>query len=362
MFSMKTGRPSKTIRILSAVFCLMMICVFTTGAKMDISRKKITLVLVDNFAGTESVKTINTRKATVGDFLKENRVTVGAYDDVNMESDDLLYDASKIVIREGRAFTLAADGKTEVATTTENTVEKALEENGIILGEDDIVTPARTAEIGKNMTVTVQRKEIVEETVTTAIPFETIEQPDNTLYVGTNKVITAGVEGAKETVYRVIREEGVEISRELISEKVTQMPVSEVKSVGTKAIPAPISKSTQAAATSNQTKTKDFSYSRKIEVTATAYDTSPGENGGYARTAYGLKPQFGVVAVDPKVIPLGTKLYIESSDGGKSWTYGYCIAGDTGGAIKGNRVDLCYNTQRECVNFGRRSATVYILD
>ena len=61
----------------------------------------------------------------------------------------------------------------------------------------------------------------------------------------------------------------------------------------------------------------------------------------------GLTPGFGIVAVDPTVIPLGTKLYIESPDGGKSWTYGYCIAGDTGGAIKGNRVDLCYNARRK---------------
>ena len=86
------------------------------------------------------------------------------------------------------------------------------------------------------------------------------------------------------------------------------------------------------------------------------------ENGGYSKTAYGLTPGYGIVAVDPKVIPLGTKLYIESSDGGKSWVYGYCIAGDTGGAIKGNKVDLCFNTKAECIKFGRKTATVYILN
>ena len=76
----------------------------------------------------------------------------------------------------------------------------------------------------------------------------------------------------------------------------------------------------------------------------------------------GLTPGYGIVAVDPRVIPLGTKLYIESTDDGKSWSYGYCLAGDTGGAIKGNRVDLCYNTQYECIQFGRRNATVYIIE
>ena len=97
-------------------------------------------------------------------------------------------------------------------------------------------------------------------------------------------------------------------------------------------------------------------------MTATAYSKNLSENGGNKKTAYGLAPKRGIVAVDPSVIPLGTRLYIESADGGKSWVYGYCVAGDTGSAIKGNKVDLCMDTERECINFGRRSAVVYILD
>lgn len=365
MFSMKTGYQSKAGRILMASLSLILVCMFTMGAVFDGARKKVTLVQVDAFAGTENVTTISTRKATVGEFLAENEVTVGEYDEVNMKNDAPIYDEAKIVIREGKVFELVADGKIEVAATTESTVGKALEEVGIVLGPNDVVIPDKTTAVAENMTVTVQRIDVAEETVTTPIPFTTVEQPDSTLYVGTNKMLTQGAEGTKETVYKVTRQDGVEVSREIVSETVTKEPVNAVKGIGTKPIPAPVkteAPAVKAASTSNQTKTKDFSYSRKIQVTATAYDTSPGENGGYAKTAYGLKPQFGVVAVDPKVIPLGTKLYIESSDGGKSWTYGYCIAGDTGGAIKGNRVDLCYNTQRECINFGRRSATVYILD
>lgn len=303
MFSMKTGYQSKAGRILLVSLALILVCMFTMGAVFDSARKRVTLVQVDAFAGTEEIATISTRKATVGEFLAENNIIVGQYDVVSAESD---------------------------------------------------------AKIDADMTVTVERLDVVEERVETPIPFETVEKEDNTLYVGTNKILTAGTDGVKETVYKVVRQGDAEISRQVVSETVIKEPVNAVKGIGTKPIPAPAKKA--ESTTSNQTKTKDFTYSRKIEVTATAYDTSPGENGGYSRTAYGLKPQYGVVAVDPKVIPLGTKLYIESSDGGKSWTYGYCIAGDTGGAIKGNRVDLCYNTQRECVNFGRRSATVYILD
>ena len=75
--------------------------------------------------------------------------------------------------------------------------------------------------------------------------------------------------------------------------------------------------------------------------------------------ASGRAPAYGVVAVDPKVIPLGTKLYIEAVDG--SWVYGYAVAGDTGGAIKGNKIDLFFNTHAECTRFGRRQAKVYVL-
>lgn len=330
MFSMKTGYQSKAGRILMASLSLILVCMFTMGAVFDGARKKVTLVQVDAFAGTENVAAISTRKATVGEFLAENNVSVGEYDDINMKNDDLIYDEAKIVIREGKVFELVADGKIEVAATTENTVAKALQEIGVVLGANDVVIPEGTAEISENMTVTIQRIDVAEEKVETPIPFTTVEQQDNTLYVGTNKMLAEGVDGVKETVYKVTRQDGIEVSREIVSEAVTKEPVNAVKGIGTKPIPAPAKKeapAAKAASTSNLAKTKDFSYSRKIQVTATAYDTSAGENGGYSKTAYGLKPQFGVVAVDPKVIPLGTKLYIESSDGGKSWTYGYCIAG-----------------------------------
>lgn len=91
---------------------------------------------------------------------------------------------------------------------------------------------------------------------------------------------------------------------------------------------------------------------KEIEMNATAY--SPEEPGLSDSTATGLKAQKGVVAVDPSFIPLGTRLYVDG--------YGYAIAADTGSAIKGNRIDLCYNTLEEALSFGRRKVKVKILD
>ena len=96
-------------------------------------------------------------------------------------------------------------------------------------------------------------------------------------------------------------------------------------------------------------------------MTATAYSTSPSENGGYTVSAMGNSLGYGIVAVDPSVVPLGSKVYVESTDG--TWTYGVASAEDTGGAIKGNRIDLCYEGSVASVNtFGRRSCNVYILE
>jgi 3D (Asp-Asp-Asp) domain-containing protein len=89
---------------------------------------------------------------------------------------------------------------------------------------------------------------------------------------------------------------------------------------------------------------------------ATAYDPGPISCGKYADgyTAIGMKAEKGVVAVDPRVIPMRTRLYVEG--------YGLAIAADTGGAIKGNRIDLCFPTYQEALRYGRRTVKVYLLD
>ncbi len=94
---------------------------------------------------------------------------------------------------------------------------------------------------------------------------------------------------------------------------------------------------------------------------ATAYDASPASNGQWAGvTALGTKLRPGVVAVDRSVIPLGSRLYIESTDGWPS--YGIAVAEDVGGAIKGNRIDLFFESASTVKSFGRRNVKVYVLD
>lgn len=95
-----------------------------------------------------------------------------------------------------------------------------------------------------------------------------------------------------------------------------------------------------------------INYSNVMSMEATAYLPTDGSGAGI--TATGIKATYGVVAVDPRVIPLGTKVYIPG--------YGVALAADTGGAIKGYKIDLCMESYGECMRFGRRNVTVYVLE
>ena len=142
--------------------------------------------------------------------------------------------------------------------------------------------------------------------------------------------------GRREQLIAQVWEDGKLVNEEVVSEQVVQAPVSEIVAVGTMGT---ISRGGNT-----------YQYSRAIDAMTTAY--CPADVGGN-RTALGLKPKRGIVAVDPRVIPLGTKVYVEG--------YGQALAADTGGAIKGNRVDIFVDSHQEAVSWGRRRVKVYVL-
>ncbi|MEE0867337.1 MAG: 3D domain-containing protein [Clostridia bacterium] len=183
---------------------------------------------------------------------------------------------------------------------------------------------------------------------TQAVPYNTIKRLNNSLQPGETVTVREGQTGEKVVSYEITYKNGTEISRKTVSEVVTKNSVDKIVEYRDAASAQPASGGAAL----------DYKY--VIECNATAYDLSPEENGGYGgQTATGIPLDKGVIAVDPKVIPLGSRVYVEALDG--SWSYGYAVAGDTGGAIKGNRVDLCFRTRSECIQFGRRKCRVYVL-
>ncbi len=178
--------------------------------------------------------------------------------------------------------------------------------------------------------------------LTQNIPYKTIFRATSDLKSGQVKVQQKGVNGKVDTTYEITFRGGKAVSKKALF-SVRVEPVSAVKLFGG----------------SSRTKlTSRGSYVRGqgtvVSMIATGYDTSQATiPGGSGRTATGIRAERGVCAVDPRVIKLGTIVYVEG--------YGEAICADTGGAIKGNRIDLCFDSRREALNWGRRTVKVHIL-
>lgn len=346
----------KTRSRLTAFALLCVICAASLGAVNDMAVKQITIKEINAFEDAENSIVVKTRQTTVGKLLSENNIVIGEYDNVSRLNDEELSDDSTITVRRGVPFTVTtAEGVVNVSTT-KATVGEALVEAGIASNDTDEVSPAKESAVSAGMNVTVARITVSEEVKEKNIPYTTTKKETNSLCKGEKKTVQQGENGVKEVTYRITKRDGEEIDREVISERIICEPTEEIVQIGTKVkASAPAS---AAALPSRGT----LRYRASYKMRATAYDPSSTANGGSSRTATGGVPRYGVVAVDPNVIPLGSRLYIESADGGKSWVYGYAVAGDTGGAIKGSRIDLCYNSKSEAHRFGVKQANVYVLE
>ncbi|MFH0830578.1 MAG: G5 domain-containing protein [Parcubacteria group bacterium] len=145
----------------------------------------------------------------------------------------------RIYIQRAPGVFLKFDGKLRDLKTGASTVEQLLAEQKVILDEDDRVEPAKQTAIAANMTIEVIRIETKETTEQETIGFETQTQDDSSRYSGDEAVKVAGADGVKEKKYKLTLENGKEVKRDLVLEKVIKEPVTKIVLVGTKARPAP---------------------------------------------------------------------------------------------------------------------------
>jgi len=173
------------------------------------------------------------------------------------------------------------------------------------------------------------------------IPYPTLRKPTFQLRSGTSRTIRNGTAGVKEVTYRVfIQPDGTELRREVTGSRVLKPPTAEVVEDGR---------------TAQLPSRGYFSGRRVVTMSATWYDPYNDGSNDHGRTYTGVLAGYGVVAVDPRFMPLGTRLYIEG--------YGYAVAADTGGAIKGNRIDLAIDSQHDVKNVkDMKHVRVHILD
>lgn len=285
-------------------------------------------------------KTVFTYEKTVGDFLEKEGIVLKNKDLVSPSLDKAIDKDMKIVISSPKSYHIKDGKKTLIAEASGYTVADVLDNLDIKLNKLDRVSLPFDEIAKEGMEIKIDRVVVENLENKIEIPFETESRENKDMFEGEKKVITKGEVGQKTESLKNTYVNGILETTEVLKSEITKDPVKEVVEVGTK-------KGTVAPNGKNA--------KRVIVMQATAYDPTAG-----SKTAMGTRARVGAVAVDPKVIPLGSKLYIESMDGFP--TYGYAIAEDTGGAIKGNRIDLFYNSNAEANRFGRRNVKVYVLD
>ena len=265
---------------------------------------------------------------------------------------------SEITVRRGQTIHIDNCGKQLEVSSNGETVEQLLSRIGITNFDEYSVSVALEDVTYDGMEFTVTRTFTAEETYVVEIPYETVTCDDPTLPKGEQKVLVEGINGQVQYKAAVEYRNAQELDRKILEEKQLQEVVNKVIAVGTgKNVgaknEAPLIGDGHIVLPSGEILT----YSKSEQFVATAYSKYNAGCDDY--TATGTKVRRGVVAVDPSVIPYGTRMFIVSNDG--KYVYGVATAEDCGGSIKGNRLDLYMDTDPECFQFGIRDCTVYFL-
>lgn len=332
----------KKLRVL--VFVIIALVSFAGSAYAYEVQFKDLAIYVDG----ELIRSRSTAK-TIGEALKEKDIKVYENDKITKSLEEEFISGTDVKIERGFNVVVIVDGIGQTFAVQKGTkVGQIIAQVESPEGTEYLYDGNYAMELSKDDTITLKVRTSEQITTYESLPFAESEIEDNELEEGNTEVITEGSEGQKEIVTEIIYIDGVEESRSIIKETVVKEPVDKVIAIGTK--PKQVIEETSSG--------KEFKYKSVVTLTATAYTNSLQDTGkapgdpGYGITATGMPAKVGVVAVDPKVIPLYTELYVEG--------YGYCIAGDTG--VYGNSIDLFFNSRYECIQFGRRPVTVYILE
>lgn len=308
---------------------LMVLCVTMTGFAWN--NKDITIV------SDGQTQTIKTHLNSADGILREAGIAKGQKDAVIL-STPTLQEGTTITVVRAFPVKVTVDGVTKQVMTVQTSPQALAAELGykapnyVPLGNANDVLQANSelsiAHITSRSVKTSERQ----------VEVQTVREPDDQLAKGEESVVQTGTPGTEKIAEEILFENGKEVKRQIISHEPIVAMVPTIVKEGTRENVVPTA--------------GDMRYKEIITMDASAY--LPSDGGGSGITATGMVAERGVVAVDPSVIPLGTRLYIPG--------YGMAIAGDTGGAIIGNRIDLVMESYSEAMNFGRRSVEVYVLE
>lgn len=288
--------------------------------------------------------TVYTRADTLGKALLAEGIQLYEGDDVRPDLATRITPNLNVRIRRSKPLVLSFDGQTIRTRTRAETIAEALAEQGVTLRPLDRVEPARDAPVTDNVTVRVTRVDHEVIVQTEPIPFERELVPDPNLELDTFEVRQSGQEGVRKRKILIIYENGQEAQRQVQKEWVEQEPVNKIVAYGTNVVIRTL-----------ETPEGPIRYWRRIPMLATSYTAATSgkrpSHPRYGITRTGVEAGYGKVAVDPRLVRLGSQVYVPG--------YGKACACDTGGAILGRRIDLGYDEGN--LEFWYRWVDVYLL-
>lgn len=356
-FAMRWKHGNLRLIILSAAISIAMTFMFLV-LLYGTAVKSVSVVV----NGQETV--VKTKQWVLQRLLDEQAITIGPHDEVSIPLNSPIKDGDRIVVNQAIPVVVKADGKTSTVYTTEKTVQAAIEEANLSLDSEDQVNPPLNASVEAEDQITIVRVDTKVSELEKTVPFSIVKKEDPTLEQGKEKVIQTGKEGVVVEQIKEKYEDGVLVSNERVSEIVQTAAVDQVVAVGTKK-PEPKVTVLSNSSPDVMTVTKgDHTFKAKKvlkNVTLTAYSAGVASTGksegdpGYGITASGTRVTEGrTIAVDPKVIPIGWWVYIEG--------IGFRRAEDKGSAVKGNKIDIYFDSSSYATKFGKKTGyTVYIL-
>ncbi|MFS0766781.1 MULTISPECIES: ubiquitin-like domain-containing protein [Peribacillus] len=284
---------------------------------------------------------------TVDELLKDQDLSVKEQDKITPSKNTKLKANMEVAIDKAFSLKLVVGGDEKQVWSTSTTVADFLKQQGVKLNDLDRVEPELTEKVEAENTVNVVRIEKVTDVVEEPVDFAVITKKDDSLSKGKEKIVKEGKDGLISKKYEVVKENGKEVKRELLSEKVVNKKQDKVVTVGTRTTVAQASRGVTNVSSSS---------GKEIYVSSTAYTASCKGCSGVTSTGVDLKSNPGakIIAVDPSVIPLGSKVYVEG--------YGYAVAADKGGAIKGNKIDVFFSSKNDAYRWGVKRVKVRVLD
>lgn len=356
-FALRWKRENLRLILLSAIISIAMTFMFLV-LLYGTAVKSVSVVV----NGQETV--VETKQWVLQRLLDEQAIAIGPHDEVSVPLNAAIKDGDRIEVTQAIPVIVKADGKASTVYTTERTVQAAIEELNIPVRSQDKVSPPLDSVLNADTTVTVVRVDMKVSETEHVLPFSIVKKEDPTLEKGKEKLVKTGKEGLVVERIENQYEDGVLVSKKSVDKVVQAASIDQVVAVGTKKEEPKVSVlSNKTPSVPTLTKNGVKFKAKKVikNFTLTAYSAGLESTGKdvkhpqYGITASGTRVKEGrTIAVDPSVIPIGWWVYIEG--------IGFRRAEDKGGAVKGNKIDIYFDSSKSADKFGKKKGyTVYLL-